>query len=805
MRFVRIGAAAVVLPLVLVGWAAAPAAAPAIAAPTTDGPLTDVGPVGPIDRGDDPRTTADAITPVPNPQLTGAWSSAAPWPLGALNAILLPDGKVLTYGVTAGRPSYGFDYDVWDPTRGLGADSHTTLPVRTKTNLFCSAQTVLSTGRVLITGGEENGAVGGGFNDAVNDVNLFDPQTNTLTRLADEMAYPRWYPTTTTLPNGEVLVHGGRDDKDASPTLVPEVYSVVNGWRRLPGAASTDVYGGRRWWYPRSWVAPDGNVFVVTKSDRGMWSLDPSGRGTITRLGTYPGPSTDHSTPAAMFDVGRILLTRRDGRASVVDINAATPRVTETGSLRSYRAWSDATVLADGQVLVSGGASRNQQLDHAIRYVEIWNPETGRWRKGAAAAKARLYHSSALLLPDGTVLTAGGGPPGPVTNLNAEIYYPPYLFADDGSGRLATRPRNATVGDLAYDAAMVVRVTGAQRVSKVALVRTGSVTHSVDMDQRFLRLDFDQAGDRLTVRGPANPRVAPPGRYLLFVFDERGVPSVAEILTLVPAARHVSAGVQTGSVTLPQGSTARWIAVTFERAFDRTPVVAAGAASANGGRPVMARVRNVTTTGFDLKLDTWPHLPTRHTFETLSFIAAEPGRHQVGDVTLEAGAFTADAAWRRTRYRTAFDQRPIVVAQLASDFDERAATVRVRRVGNGRFEARLQGDEADERRGRRHGQETVHYLALTPGRGRIDGRPIWVGATSASVTDTWTDIRFGRRLATPRVIAAAQTTRGSDPVVARHDAITPRTARVRMQEERSVDREVRHAAERVGYVAVGSR
>ncbi|MBW3605875.1 MAG: DUF1929 domain-containing protein [Actinobacteria bacterium] len=779
---------------------------PASAQSVTDDALTDIGPVGPIDRGGDPATTANGATiqVTRDAHETGAWSSVAPWPLGALHAIVLPNGKVLTYGITDGRPSYGFNYDVWDPTRGLGAGSHTTLPVQTKTNLFCSAQTVLSSGDVLITGGEENGAPGGAFNDGVNDVNLFDPVGNSLTRLGDAMSYARWYPTATTLPNGEVLVHGGRDETGSS-TLVPEIYSQVNGWRRLPGAASEGVYGSGRWWYPRSWVAPDGNVFIVTKDDRGMWSFDPRGRGRATRLGTYPGPSTDNRTPAAMFDVGKILLTQRNGAASVVDITGATPKVTRTQSLDSYRAWSDATVLADGQVLVSGGASRNQQLEYATNQVEIWNPETGRWRTGPAASKARLYHSTSILLPDGSVLTAGGGPPGPVTNLNAEIYYPPYLFAQDGSGQLAQRPRIMSVGEVGYGTALPVRVADAGRVSKIAMIRTGSVTHSFDMDQRFMELDFTQSGDQLTVRGPRNANVAPPGRYLLFVFDEHGVPSVAEILQLAPAEQPVSDGVQTGSVTLPQGTTARWIPVTFARPFDRTPVVSAGAVSQHGRAPVTARIRNVTPTGFELELDTWRHLRTRHTFETVSFIAAEPGRHQIGDATLEAGAVTADGRWRQARFAAGLGRTPIVLAQIASDFDRRGAAVRVRRVGAGGFQLRLQGNEADERRGRRHGQETVHYLALTPGYGRIDGRKVWVGVTSVSVTNRWKGVRFGRSLATPRIVAADQTAKGFDPVVLRYDAVTSRTARLRLQEERSHDREVRHGRERVGYVAIGAR
>ena len=67
------------------------------------------------------------------------------------------------------------------------------------------------------------------------------------------------------------------------------------------------------------------------------------------------------------------------------------------------------------------------QLTGVAYQVEIWDPATGHWTAGASAAVPRLYHSNALLLTDATVLTGGGGAPGPLANLNAEIYYPPYL------------------------------------------------------------------------------------------------------------------------------------------------------------------------------------------------------------------------------------------------------------------------------------------------------------------------------------------------------------------------------------------
>jgi hypothetical protein len=768
--------------------------------------IDDAAPAGPIDRGD--GAAAAAITGGAKAHLNGAWSPVAKWPLSAFHAIVLPNGKVMTYGTDKnGRPSYSFIYDVWDPAAGLSAGSHTTLPVRTATNLFCSAQTVLpGTGQVLITGGEENGLPGGGFNDAVNDVNLYDPASNTMTRLAGSMSHARWYPTMTTLPNGEVLIHGGRDDRDnMRPALVPEVYSAANGWRRLTGAASREVYDAGRWWYPRSWVAPNGKVFIVTKGNRGMYLLDTKGNGAVRRVGTYPKPSTNNTTPAAMFDVGKVLITQADGKAAVIDINGAQPKATKTGSLRSYRAWSDATVLANGEVLVTGGASRSQLLKYATKQAEIWNPKTGKWRAGASASQVRLYHSTAILLPDATVLTAGGGPPGPVVNLNAEVYYPPYLFERDGSGRLADRPRIAEVGAVGWGGSFDVALSGSGSISKVALVRTGSVTHSFDMDQRLMNLRFTQTGSTLRVQAPANRNIAPPGQYMLFVFDEAGVPSVAQIVQLDTTPPATAQAVQTGNLTLAQAKRGQWVTVAFQRPFARIPVLAVGAPSSDHADPVMARIRNITTRGFDIRLDEWGYLDGRHGLETVSYIAAEPGRHSLGGVTLEAGALTGGAAWRTVSFAGSFGRTPVVLPKVVSEFDARPVTVRLKGANARGFQVRLQGEEARERAGRQHPEETLHYIALSTGRGTIGGQPLMVGVTKVDVTERWRGISFGRTFAAPGLLAAGQTAAYPDPVTLRYGALTATGARVRMQEEQSHDRETRHGPERVGWVVIGAR
>lgn len=750
-----------------------------------------------------------AVPGGPDAHRIGAWSAVARWPLSAIHSILLPDGTVMTYGTDgAGTNSTGLTYDIWDPAEGLDAASHTTLPVNTSTNLFCSAQTVLPwNGRVLITGGEERGLPGGRTGGAVDDVNLFDPGSRTVTRLADSMARSRWYPTVTTLPSGEVLVHGGRDDEPPErPILTPEVYHPTNGWRRLTGASSAGVYGKGRWWYPRSWVAPNGRVFIITKGNRGMWSLDPEGAGAMRRLGTYPGVSASDTTPAAMFDVGKVLMLSSAGTASVIDIRKATPKVTRTRAMSSPRAWSDATVLANGEVLVTGGASRRQQLRHARYAAEIWNPATGRWRTGAKARRARLYHSSSLLLPDGSVLTAGGGPPGPVTNLNAEIYHPPYLFARDGSGRAAARPRIAGMGQIRHGRSFTVDLAGDSPIASVALVRTGSVTHSFDMDQRWQELAFTQSGRRLTVRGPRNTRVAPPGQYMLFVLNRAGTPSMARIQRIPSRARPTSTAVQAGTLTLTSSRAGgRWVTATFPRPFRRTPVVTVGAPSATASDPAVARVRDVTRTGFQISLDEWDRVDGDHGFERLSYLAAEPGRHTVGGVTLEAGAVTATDAPRRVDYRGRFGSVPVVMTQVAGSRNPQPVITRTHGSFRGSFRVRLQEREARRRADRVHGNETVHWMALSGRTGRVGARRLRVGRTAVAVTHRWKTISLKDRYPDGGFMAAAQTTTDRDPAAPRYRRLTATRVQVRLQEDRTHDREVGHGPERIGWVVFGAR
>src|SRR5205807_8410766 len=113
---------------------------------------------------------------------------------------------------------------------------------------------------------------------------------------------------------------------------------------------------------------------------------------------------------------------------------------TNLPNISKDRLWANGTLLADGGLLITGGSGVNNELidiDYQAVYIA---PSSGVFVPAASASIPRLYHSAALLLPDGSVLTGGGGQEGPVDELNAEIYYPYYLYLNDGTGRPALRP-----------------------------------------------------------------------------------------------------------------------------------------------------------------------------------------------------------------------------------------------------------------------------------------------------------------------------------------------------------------------------
>jgi hypothetical protein len=485
----------------------------------------------------------------------GMWSAQKSWPLVAIHSALLPDGTVLTYGTPLGEGTQdGRTFDRWNPLATSGG--HTTLPNSQDVNSFCSTGVLQTSGALLISGGNEP------FNST-----KFNYATGSATTEPFTLASEHWYSSMIMLPDGRSLIVGGGvpypPDPYADPennlgniSMTPERYTPGVGWDSLFGATSRDAFGPdfNRWWYPRQWVGPDGKVFGI--STETMWRLNPAGDGSIEILGPFKEPANNSTKPnvgptstAVMYDVGKILQVGGNGyadgynsdssaRATTIDINGPTPVVTDVASMVNPRQWGSATVLPTGRVLVTGGTRHaNDGGSAAVYAAELWNPATATWTTMAPASAIRVYHSTAILVPNGTVLSAGGGVPGPATNFNAEVYYPPYLFSSSGGpAALADRPRMIGITDthFAPGASFQIEMADARVISKVAIVGFSSTTHSFNAGQRLYPAGFTQSGTMLTIGMPPSHAITPPGYYLVFAVDSLGVPSRGQTIFVDP-------------------------------------------------------------------------------------------------------------------------------------------------------------------------------------------------------------------------------------------------------------------------------
>jgi hypothetical protein len=275
--------------------------------------------------------------------------------------------------------------------------------------------------------------------------------------------------------------------------------------------------------------APNGRVFLAGNKQQTRY-LDTAGTGAW-KSGLLRKHSARDYGSVVMYDTGKILAlgggNPATATAEIIDLRAKTPTWQWTGSMGYPRRYPNATVLPDGTVLVTGGGAGANDARVATLVAELWDPASGQWKKMASMQVPRLYHSSAVLLPDGRVLSAGGGRPASkngVDTLNAEIYSPPYLFR-------GTRPViTSAPTSVRYGETFTLGVPTELPIAQTTLVRLSSATHCFNMNQRFCRLKSTQGPGGLSVTAPPNGKESPPGHYLLFVLNTNLVPSVATII-----------------------------------------------------------------------------------------------------------------------------------------------------------------------------------------------------------------------------------------------------------------------------------
>jgi len=534
-----------------------------------------------------PRPPSDT-----DPAIIGKFAQPVQYPITPVHLALLTNGKVAMWDGFEAALNSEHTYDPW--TNEFDA-------IPTGRNLFCAGHITLTDGRLLVAGGHIQAYEG------TKDTNLFDPKIDTWTR-GQDMAVSRWYPTATALPDGRVFVVSGDNvtlgpnpDPNTPVPLInssnslPEIYNpATDTWTALPSASR------RMPLYPYIFVLPNGKLFDAGP-DRMTRTLDLQ-TGQWTNVGTSPIDGQS----AVMYRPGKILKSgtwsdpefpgrEATNRSAAIDMTAASPAWSETASMKYRRAYHTLTVLPDGKVLATGGQNGTDGVDETtgVLPAEMWDPDTDTWTTMASSRRPRLYHSSAVLLPDGRVLLAGGGAYGLANNeKSGEIYSPPYLFK-------GPRPTVTSAPDsVHYGQSFTVDTPDASRIEKVSLVRMGSVTHNVDMDTRFMELPVTPGSDSVTIGGPTNANVAPPGWYMVFLIDENGVPSTGQIVqvdgsgdTQAPTAPGtLSATAQADGADLSWGAATDNKAVSEYRVFRSTT---AGFTPSSSNR--IARVKTGTT------------------------------------------------------------------------------------------------------------------------------------------------------------------------------------------------------------------
>ncbi len=490
------------------------------------------------------------VTHESSPSEMGMWGNLIAWPFVPVHAAALFDDTFLTWASNekesfTNLSSKSTWSSVFDAATGTFLTSNN--PTH---DMFCAGTVLLENGSVFVSGGNPQAEQSSGF----------DPLSKTWSPLSP-MRQQRWYGTNVLTGDGDVLSTFAKGAQE-----IPELYSNENNsWQDLPGADMSDMrdeqdmhnalavgYSPDLSWYAFMHTAPDGRIFNSGPLSTLHW-FDTDGTGSSEVAGTPPGNAIARQYgSAAMYDVGKILVSGgSDPRvtgpidngdsgqilsatdtAFTVDINAATPTIEAIGSMVSRRSNHNSVVLPTGEVLVIGGSKTGIQFNDTATawWSEIWNPQSQLWRSVAPISTPRGYHSWALLMRDGSVLSGGGGlcDTCPANHPDAQIFYPPYLFSNNGQA--SNRPKIMSATSTAQVGSTIM-VSVDRSINHLNLVRLSSTTHSINTDQRFIPLTFEQNSNTQYVSTlSSNTHVLTPGMYWIFAVDAQGVPSEGHVL-----------------------------------------------------------------------------------------------------------------------------------------------------------------------------------------------------------------------------------------------------------------------------------
>ncbi|MEK6327511.1 MAG: galactose oxidase early set domain-containing protein [Actinomycetota bacterium] len=371
-----------------------------------------------------------------------------------------------------------------------------------------TGQVQLADGRTVVLGGYNHQAPGGVFN---RDLEVLTPAqqpggVGSLTLKPSAHRKTALYPHLFTLPDSSVLLAGpGRSDAAVLRTA-------DFNWTEYPRLARSRT---------------GGNAVLDPGPPWGSWQ--------VTEIGGWDPNVTDAEG-------------NHPAMASTATLHVQHPW-TDGGwrsgpSLKLPRSYQNTVLLPDRSMVAVGGGIGHTVADQTYavdpngrqRQVELYSAVTKTWRLGPAQIEDRGYHSTALLLPDGRVWSAGdqkhppGPEGGPALTDTAEIYSPPYLF-NGPRPTIVSAPSKLRWGDV-----FRVRAGTSVPAKSAVLVAPGATTHGSDSTQRLVTLKTQRTyAGGIEVAAPPKRGVAPPGYYMLFLLNN-GVPSVASWVQLTANA-----------------------------------------------------------------------------------------------------------------------------------------------------------------------------------------------------------------------------------------------------------------------------
>jgi hypothetical protein len=478
----------------------------------------------------------------------GEWRIPYSASLVGIHASLLRTGKVLLFTYLAEADQGRGHSAVLDPQTG----EETRLPNLDK-DPFCGGQAFLPDGRLLVAGGS-----GGGL----SALQIFTPAGDAgAWQTLPDMKAARWYPTCTALPDGRILILSGTVEGGTQPDVpLNDTYQIYSAATGLGSRVQVEYLNeiSPVSIYPFVFLLPSGKLLIHGWNKTCFLDLntgqvgperilsirsDPRNypvQGSAVLLPLLPDADPPYRARVMLIGGGGVPPSTQNpatNACEILDLGEQPPQWRAVAPMAHPRVMCDAVLLPDRTVLVVNGSAAGWSHDanQPVYDTEIFDPATGAWSPVCARRVPRLYHASALLLPDGRVLTAGSDEtyniePFHKHELRIEIFSPPYLFRGT---RPEFAPGAAVPEAIAYGGRFIVRVRNGRSVGSAVLLRPGAATHSLNMEQRYVGLRIvSRSSTRLTLEAPPDGNVAPPGWYMLFLISEAGVPSVARFVRL---------------------------------------------------------------------------------------------------------------------------------------------------------------------------------------------------------------------------------------------------------------------------------